>query len=219
MKVIRYAIIATLIVLFGATFIVFPVLPDRFASHWDASGTVNGYLPVLWGAFLVPLMTAGIVALFLVLPRIDPLRKNYGKFQRHYDGFIFIFALFMLVIQLQLLLWNTGYEISPNTTFPIIFGILFIYIGFLLEHAEQNWFVGIRTPWTLSSEMVWKKTHAVGGTLFKVAGIVSLFGILAGRYALWFSIGPVIAVAAFTVIYSYLEFRKETGSSKTPPSL
>jgi uncharacterized membrane protein len=92
---------------------------------------------------------------------------------------------------------------------PIMIGILFIYIGFLMEHAEPNWFVGIRTPWTLSSDSVWKKTHQKGATLFKLAGVVSMIGILAGMYAWLFILVPALAVAAFTVVYSYMEFRKE----------
>lgn len=86
---------------------------------------------------------------------------------------------------------------------------MFVYLGFLLDHAEQTWFVGIRTPWTMSSERVWKKTHALGGTLFKIAGIISITGILFGRYALWFCIVPILFVAVYLVVYSYLEFRRE----------
>jgi uncharacterized membrane protein len=92
---------------------------------------------------------------------------------------------------------------------PVMIGILFIYVGFLLEHAEPNWFVGIRTPWTLSSGSVWKKTHQKGALLFKLAGVVSMIGILAGVYAWLFILLPAIAVAISTVVYSYVEFRRE----------
>jgi uncharacterized membrane protein len=102
-----------------------------------------------------------------------------------------------------------GIHVNPNLTFPILMGILFIYIGFLLEHAEQNWFVGIRTPWTLSSDTVWKKTHRKGAMLFKMSGVVSMIGTLAGIYAWLFILFPVIAAAVYTVVYSYVEFRRE----------
>ncbi len=88
-------------------------------------------------------------------------------------------------------------------------GALFIGLGYLIEHAEPNWFVGIRTPWTLSSERVWKKTHALGGTLFKIAGILAMIGVVFGKYSIWFVIVPILAVSVYLVIYSYREFGKE----------
>jgi uncharacterized membrane protein len=152
-------------------------------------------------------------ALFFLLPRIDPLKENYRKFQGYYEGFILMFVAFLFIIQLQILLWGLGYSISPNLLLPLTLGVFFIYLGFLVEHAEQNWFVGIRTPWTLSSERVWKKTHALGGTLFKIAGIIAMAGVFFGDYSLWFSLVPILIVAAYMVIYSYLEYRKEKGIS------
>ena len=162
-----------------------------------------------WGLGLIPLIMLAFVGLFAVLPRIDPYKKNYEKFGNWYEGFILLFILFMLAVQVQIILWSIGYQISPNLTMPFLIGTLFIYIGFLLGHAEQNWFVGIRTPWTLSSETVWKKTHEIGGKLFKIAGIISFIGVLAGEYAMWFILVPILAVAVYTVAYSYFEYQKE----------
>ena len=175
---------------------------------------MDGYSSTLWGVLIVPLIMVSLTALLLLLPRIDPLRANYQKFRRYYDGFILVFAAFLFIIQRQILLSGLGYPVSPNVVYPIILGGLFIYLGFLLEHAEQNWFVGIRTPWTLSSERVWKKTHARGGTLFKIAGIIAIAGVLFGRYSLWFVLVPVLVVAVYLVVYSYLEFQREKGTTQ-----
>jgi uncharacterized membrane protein len=204
-----YAIIAVIILTFGFTIAVYPSAPDLVASHWNAAGEVNGYMSKFWGLFLVPFIMTGFVALLAFLPRIDPHKKNYEKFMGYYEGFILLFALFLMAIQVQIVLWSIGYQISPNITFPLLVGALFIYIGFLLGHAEQNWFVGIRTPWTLSSKTVWKKTHELGGKLFVIAGIISCLGIFAGVYALWFVLVPALVVAVITVAYSYYEFQKE----------
>ena len=125
-------------------------MPDLVASHWNAAGDMNGTLPKFEGLFLIPLLMYGFCALLLVFPRIDPLRENYRKFQDYYEGFILVFAVFLFIVQLQIILWGMGIHVSPNVTMPVMIGILFIYTGFLLEHAEPNWFVGIRTPWTLS---------------------------------------------------------------------
>jgi immunity protein, SdpI family len=209
MKLIRLVIITGLLITLILTIAIYPTVPDRVVSHWNAAGEADGYMSKLWGLGLIPLIMTGFVALFAVLPRIDPYRKNYEKFRDYYEGFILLFVFFMLAIQIQIIVWSSGYRISPNLTFPFLIGTLFIYIGFLLGHAEQNWFVGIRTPWTLSSETVWKKTHELGGKLFKIAGVISFVGLLAGEYAMWFILVPALAVAVITVLYSYFEYRKE----------
>ena len=208
MNLIRVAVIAVLIITFAVTLAIYPAAPDQIASHWNADGQVDGYMSKFWGLFLIPFIMTGFVALLAVLPSIDPHKKNYEKFRDYYDGFILLFALFLLAIQVQIILWSIGYQISPNLTFPLLIGILFIYLGFLLDRAEQNWFVGIRTPWTMSSKTVWKKTHELGGKLFKIAGVISCSGIFAGVYALWFVLVPALAVAVITVVYSYFEYQK-----------
>jgi uncharacterized membrane protein len=190
-------------------------MPDAVASHWNAAGELNWTMPKFWGLLLIPLLLFGFCALFTVLPRIDPLRENYQKFKDYYEGFVLIFAVFFFIVQLQIILWGLGIPISPNLVMPVLIGGLFIYIGFLLEHAEPNWFVGIRTPWTLSSASVWKKTHALGGKLFKMAGVVSLIGILAGAYVWLFIIVPVIGASLVTIVFSYSEFRREQVIGKT----
>jgi len=214
MKLIRPAIILVLVLTAVLTLIMYPVMPDLVASHWNSAGDVNGTMPKFWGLLLIPLLMYGFCALLAVLPRIDPLRDNYRKFQDYYDGFILVFAAFLFFVQLEIILWGLGIRVSPNVTMPVMIGVLFIYVGFLLEHAEPNWFVGIRTPWTLSSDSVWRKTHTVGAKLFKLAGLVSMAGILAGTYAWLFILIPAIAVAVYTVVYSYNEYRKERGGSR-----
>jgi uncharacterized membrane protein len=214
MKLIRYAIFAFLILTFIITIAVYPTAPDRVVSHWNAAGQPDGYMSKFWGLGIIPLIMTACIALFVVIPRLDPLKKNYDKFRNYYEGFILLFVLFLLAIQVQIIVWSTGYHISPNLTLPVLIGILFIYIGFLTEHAEQNWFVGIRTPWTLSSRTVWKKTHELGGKLFKIAGIISFAGLLFQDLAIWFILVPVLAVAAFTIVYSYVEIQKENKDLK-----
>jgi uncharacterized membrane protein len=209
MNLIRYGIISVLILILAVTILAYPALPDMIPSHWNMAGEVDGYLPKLWGLLIIPLLTIPLTALFFLLPRIDPLKENYGKFRPYYDGFILVFLVFFLAIQMQIILWGLGYQISPNLLIPVLTGALFIYLGFLVEHAEQNWFVGIRTPWTLSSQHVWKKTHILGGKLFKIAGIISIIGVFSGDYAFWFIIVPALAVAIITVVYSYIEYQKE----------
>ena len=188
---------------------LYPNMPEQMASHWNAQGKVDDYMPRFWGVFLMPFMFVGLALLFIAIPRIDPLKKNIEKFRKHYDGFIIIFFIFMLLVYVQTILWNLGIEISPNHAFPILMGLLFFYIGILLENTKRNWFIGIKTPWTLSSEKVWNKTHKLGSKMFKIIGIIVLVGFLFQKYATYFILVPILFVALYLVVYSYIEYQKE----------
>ena len=187
----------------------YPQMPARMASHWNARGEVDGYLSRFWGLFLIPITLVGLALLFMAIPRIDPLRENIEKFRRYYDGFVIFFMVFMMFVYLQVVMWNLGVKISPNAFLPIAVGVMFIGIGVLCENTKRNWFVGIRTPWTLSSERVWDKTHKLGGRLFKIAGVIAIVGIFFQRYVVFFILIPAFMVAVYTVVYSYFEYRKE----------
>jgi uncharacterized membrane protein len=208
-NLVRAGIVLVMALTIAVTGLAYPALPAAVPSHWNAAGEVDGYLPTLWGVLVVPAVMVALVALLILLPGIDPLRENYPAFRRQYDGFVLVFVAFLFAIQLQILLWGLGYPISPNLLYPLLLGALFIAIGVLLRHARPNWFVGIRTPWTLSSERVWTKTHARGGVLFVIAGLVAMAGALFGPYALWFVLVPALAVSVYLVAYSYFEYRRE----------
>jgi uncharacterized membrane protein len=216
MKIVWVACVLLIVLTIAVTSLTYAALPDPIPSHWNVEGQVDGYLPKFWGLAIIPFMMSGIAALFAVLPRIDPLRENYRKFQKYYEGFVLVLTLFLFLLQVQIILWGMGVRITPNQTFPILVGLMVTYIGFLTERLEQNWFVGIRTPWTLSSPVVWKKTHQRAGVLFKLAGLVSMAGALAGRYAFWFILVPILVSVVYLVIYSYVEYKKEQGTAETP---
>jgi len=89
-------------------------------------------------------------------------------------------------------------------------GFLFIYIGLILKHLKQNWFIGIRTPWSLSNEKVWNKTHKLGSKLFVISGIITLAGILfPPTFMILFILVPILASSIWLIVYSYLIYRKE----------
>jgi uncharacterized membrane protein len=217
MKLIHAAIAMVFILTGVMTLIAYPVMPDSVASHWDMAGNVDGTMPKFWGLVLIPLLMVGFTVLFAAIPRIDPRRDNYRKFQASYEGFILVFTIFLAFIQLEIILWGLGFQVSPNLVMPVAIGILFICIGFLLERVEPNWFIGIRTPWTLSCDSVWRKTHAMGAKIFRLAGVVSMAGVLAGEYAWLFILVPAIAAAISAVGYSWYEFNKEQ-RTKQPDS-
>ena len=212
------------IIIFGMALLFFiigiylyPRMPERMASHWNIHGEVDGYISKFWGVFLLPFIFTALALLFVAIPRIDPLKANIEKFRKYYDGFIILFSIFWFSIYIQTILWNIGIQISPTIVFPVGFSILFFYIGILCENVKRNWFIGIRTPWTLSNEKVWEKTHRNGGKMFKIAGLIALLGVFFQDYAFLLILIPVILIVAYTFTYSYFEYQKELKRAKAPP--
>lgn len=188
---------------------VYPLMPDLMASHWDFSGEVNGYMPKLWGLFLLPAMSFFLFGLFLLIPKIDPLKANVAKFQKYFDGFILVFELFFLYIYLLTISWSLGYRFDMTAVMMPALAMLFYYLGIMIGKAERNFFIGIRTPWTLSSDSVWKKTHAKGGKLFKAAAVLTALGFFFPPYAFFLMFVPIISISIYLTVYSYFEFKKE----------
>jgi len=187
-------------------------LPDQMASHWDINDQVNGYMSKIWGVFLMPLIVLGMSVLFLVIPSIDPLKANIAKFRETFNLFIVLIVAFMLYIHALTLAWSLGYtNFKMSTSMLPAMGLLFIFIGFLLRKAKRNFFIGIRTPWTLSSDYVWDKTHQLGAVLFMASGVLAFIGgIFGGMTAFWFMFVPLIGSTIFLLIYSYVLYQQET---------
>jgi len=202
-------IIAVILLLSFVTGIyLYGQMPDMMASHWNISGEVDGYMAKFWGLFLVPLISAGLLLLFIAIPKIDPLKTNIGKFRNYYDRFVLLVMSFMYYVYLLTILWSMGMKFNMIQFLSPALAALFYYCGILLSKAKQNWFIGIRTPWTLSSEKVWNKTHRIGGKLFKAAGMIALLGVIMPDYAIYLVLLPVILFAVYTILYSYLEYNK-----------
>lgn len=201
------AIIAAMIVL-NAYY--YPQMPEKTATHWNMQGEADAFSEKsLISVFMLPLISAAVLLLFVVIPIIDPLRRNITEFMKYYEGFIAVFAAFMFYLNLLMVYYNLGNGFNMSQMLSPGFGLLFYYMGVLVSHAKKNWSVGIRTPWTLSSEKVWDKTHKLGGKLFKAGGIIALIGVLFPDYSLLFVLLPVIGAAIYLFIYSYLEYSKE----------
>jgi len=187
----------------------YPQMPEKLASHWNAQGQVDGYTSKFWGLFLMPIISVGMLLLFILIPRIDPLKSNIQQFRKYFDGFVVLIMVFLFYLYLLTIFWNSGYTFNMITFLSPAFAILFYYSGILIENAKRNWFIGIRTPWTMSSDKVWDKTHKIGGKLFKIAGVVTLLAIFFETYAIYIIVVPLIMVSIYTVVYSYFEYQKE----------
>lgn len=187
---------------------IYNQMPDKLATHWNEKGEVNGYSNKFMGLFFLPILMVGIFLLIKFIPKLDPLRKNIKSFEKDYDLFILFMILFFLAIHIISILWNLGYQINMNLIITPLFAALFFYIGIFLKKTKRNWFIGIRTPWTISNDKVWEKTHNLGSKLFKLSALISLVGLIFLNYAIFFIIVPVITFSIYIVIYSYFEYKK-----------
>jgi len=201
--------IAIIIASFIIGIYIYPSMPDEMPSHWNSAGDVDDYMPKFWGLFLMPIVTLGILLLLVFLPRIDPSRMNVDKFRKYFEGFILVLVIFLFYMYILTLLYSLDYSFNMGQLMVPGLVLLFYYAGILIEHSKKNWFIGIRTPRTLSSDKVWDETHRLGGKLFKGAAIISLMGLLLPRYAILIVIIPIVFAAVYSVIYSYIVFKRE----------
>jgi len=210
--------IAALFVAFaaGTSALLAPEMPSQMVAHWNAAGEPDGTLPKALGLWLLPSVSSAALLLFALIPRIDPLGANIEEFRPYYDWFAVVLTAYLFVLHAGVLVFNLGYAF--DFTALVLAGVagLFYYAGVLLTHARRNWFVGIRTPWTLSSETVWDRTHALGGRLFKLTAVLALVGLLFEDYAIYFLLVPALATAAITVVYSYLLYARLERDGGTP---
>lgn len=161
--------------------------------------------------FLLPAIMAVLLLVKSALPAMDPFRKNVEGFREAFDAFwIALFAFLTYAFGLALA-ENLGFPPDISLALPPALAALLYALGHLLPQTRRNWFMGIRTPWTLSSDAVWAQTHAVGGRLFKIAAVFPLLSmLLRGTPAFLPSLlAPILLVAATTIAYSYAAFRKE----------
>jgi len=203
-----YVIILIIATLAAAVYL-YPQLPERVPSHWNVQGVVDGYSSRFWGAFGVPLMSAGIYLMMLFLPLIDPRRDNYAKFSATYRILRVVLVCFFTGLYVVIILSAKGYPVSVDRLVPLGVSLLFIIIGNYMGRFQHNYFVGIRVPWTLASEVVWRKTHRLAGPLWVAAGLLGIVGaIIGGTAAMWFLFVPLLLATVVPVVYSYLIYKQ-----------
>jgi uncharacterized membrane protein len=214
-EVPQWLIIAAM---FVAAVIVWPTVSGPIPVHWDAHGNVDGYGSKFEGLLLLPLIALGIYVLLLFLPRIDPGRANYVQFSGPY--LVVRYAVLLLLVGLYgiTLLAIKGYEFNMTRLVLGAIGILFIVLGNVLGKVRPNWFVGVRTPWTLSSKRSWVRTHRLAGWLFTLAGLIflALIAFNVGDQLPWIILGISALLTFVLLAYSYVEWRNDP--EKSPPS-
>lgn len=191
-----------------ATALVFESLPDQMVTHRNALGEADGWSPKAFGAWLIPGITLVLLVGLTFLPRLDPLWRDDRAFGVLYGALVVGLGAFLSYMQAIVLGTGLGWNLDFNAAVTPAIAGLFILLGFLLRRAPQNWFVGIRTPWTLSDATVWKKTHELSSVLFIGAGVVILLGLLWPRATVALTLVGVTIAAAAPVVYSFVLYKR-----------
>jgi uncharacterized membrane protein len=202
-----------------ASFYFYAHFPERVPTHWDFAGQVNGWGTRWQGAFIIPIMLVVMYIFFLLLPLLDPKKERYAQFVKTYHVFKNLLLVVLGVIYFVTSLNGIGYNIPIQYVVPGIIGLLFVVMGNYMSKLKRNWFIGIRTPWTLSSEEVWNKTHRVGGYLFILAGVAMVITpFLPQTLGLIVFGAMMVAIIFGTLGYSYFLFLKEKKNAKNNES-
>jgi uncharacterized membrane protein len=182
-------------------------LPDPMPSHFDSEGNVNGWMGKIGFIWMMAGLTFGMYFLITFIPFIDPLWKKIEPKYR----LILIIRDFIVGFLAFVFALNIVAAIEGRLRFELLgggLGLLLILIGNYMPKLPQNWFVGIRTPWTLSSEVIWRKTHLLGGWLFALSGLVFMLCAIL-KVSIVVPMVSLIAVALFSgVIYPLYLFKK-----------
>jgi uncharacterized membrane protein len=189
------------------SFYFYPQMDDKIASNWDREGNVSGYISKTTGTLLIPIIMVIIYFLFTILPKIDPLKKNILSFKYEFDSYLIFFLLFLFYIHILIIFYNIGITFNLSKWILPALGILIYRSGILISRCKKNWFIGIKTPWTLSNDFVWDKTHRVSGNIFKISGILIIFSIFVFKYAYFFLIGLLTFIIIFVYGYSYIIYK------------
>jgi len=191
--------------------------PDRIPVHWNLAGQVDRYGGRFEGLLAIPLLALAIYWMMLFLPRLDPHRANYAAFGGPYAMLRLLLIAVLAACYGLGHLWMRGVHVRIEVWVPLMMGALFVAVGSLLGKVRPNWFVGIRTPWTLSSEAAWTGTHRAGCWVFILTGgLLMACAVVRADWAMW-TMG-VVGVTGMLglVVYSYFLWRKDP--ARTPPT-
>jgi len=212
----QWALIATLFVLAALSW---PAVPDRLPHHRRLLGHGFGHAGKVEFVLLPPLVALGLYLALRFVPRIDPGRRNYAQFAGAYIVFRLVTLALAAAADVVLLRAARGQPFHAPLLVLAVMGLILVIVGSVLGKVRPNWFVGIRTPWTLSSKRAWTQTHRLGGQLFVLLGLVFIAAAIAGPTAhavLPLLVGLSAASLLGLVVYSYLVWRADP--AQVPPA-
>ena len=206
---VRVSVLVMLLVAWGLTWWAYPRMPAQMVTHWGLAGQPNDWMPRLWGTLIGPL-TLTILALlyFGLIPAIEPWRENLQRFWEVYTQTGLALLLFLLLLHGYTIAWNLGYLWDIRRFIGVLMGLLFAALARLLLHARPNWFIGIRTPWTLSSPWVWRQVHRHGAYTLAAIALLWLLGAL-WPFLLTVALAATLLWAVGLIAYSYWLYQRK----------
>ncbi|MDP2946128.1 MAG: SdpI family protein [bacterium] len=195
-------------IIFGVAIFLAPCVPDQLPSHWNTQGQVDSYISKPLAVFLFLGMIIAFYILLAFLPRFDPFKKNYQQFAKAYYWLRLMMTGFFVAFYIIFLLAASGHLQNIQKTIIPLMALLFVGVGFLMPKIKRNYFVGIKTPWTLHSDEVWAKTHKLGGWCFIIAGALCFFTLWTGDWAFVIFVATISVASLLPVVYSYIVYKK-----------
>lgn len=195
-----------LLIMFAVSAWVWPQVPAdaQVPIHWNAAGQPDDYGNKFVGIFLLPLVATGVVAVFTLVLYVDPKRANIRRSASAYRATAFGVLLFMLALHVAAMLNVVGYVFNIGYVAAPAVGIMFIIMGNYLGKIRHNYMFGVRTPWTLASELSWNKTHRIAGKLFVISGAMILLATIWDPvWAIGVMIGGISVTLIVVTSYSY----------------
>lgn len=199
--------LAMLVVSLAVPAALYGRMPDDVPSHWNAYGEIDGTIAKPLGPFVSTLACAFVLALYVALPRMSPKGFDLDRFRGAYDAIMLTLVGTMAVVSVTVSLAAVGFAVPVGAIIGCSVGALFCVIGNYLGKVQRNFFVGIRTPWTLASEEVWLRTHRVAGKLFLGSGVVMAISSFFGA-AIVIGVVAVLVASFVPVAYSYVLHRR-----------
>jgi len=193
------------------TLFVFSGLPEQIPMHWNIHGEINAWYPKFPWAFMIPVVGIVITLLATLLPKIDPKKENYDRFKKQYLIIRLMLVAFFAIIQMVIISTSMGATfVKVDTIVKFLIGILFIVLGNLMPKFKQNYFLGIKTPWTLANEVVWAKTHRHGGFVWFIAGLImSVLAFLPGFGSAVIYFAVILFASLEPIFYSWLLYQRQ----------
>lgn len=191
---------------------VYSFLPEIIPLKWDFGGNV-----IKSGSririFTFPLSALAAIGIRKIFPAIDPKGSNYKMFAKAFDILAYLFMAYTMVFEI-ITIHNSFIpgSIDMQMALPVIIGFFATCIGNFMPQFRHNYFVGIRTPWTLCSEQIWTKTHRFGGAVWFVCGILTVATVFLPD-SIEFTVLKIIGITALLLpsVYSYLLYRRRNG--------
>lgn len=184
-------------------------LPAELPTHWGPSGVADDYTSKLGTFFMLHGLMIGMYVMMVFLPKIDPKKANYKMFEKGYFVIVNGMLLLFLAIDLGTIYIGLGHKLEMAKLICVLVGILFIVIGNYMQQVKTNYFVGVKTPWTLSNETVWNKTHRVGARCFMISGFLIMVSFLFPmKWIIWIVISSAVISSAVPIVYSYVIYKK-----------